>query len=90
MKRTLLSAFMILAVTLSAGAGVVRGVLLNDDDPYIIKTNGGEIYKAEWYGGSSLFSEGDFVILTTDDGRGQMICPDSEEVAQVWVEEIDD
>jgi hypothetical protein len=71
-------------------AEVIRGVLLNGDDPYIVKASGGEIYKTEWYGGSSLFSEGDFVILTTDDGRGQMICPDSEEVADVWVDEIDD
>ncbi len=74
---------------LTAQAGVIRGVLLNDDDPYIVKAANALIYKAEWYGGSSLFSEGDLVILTTDSGRGQMISPDNEEVAEVWVEEID-
>ena len=58
------------------------------------------LYKVEWYSGSSLFSEGDYVILTTDDGsavsvfptpvRGQMIRPDNDEVDEVCVEEIDD
>jgi hypothetical protein len=62
----------------------------NDDDPYIVRPGSGELYKVEWYSGSSLFSEGDYVILTTDDGRGQMICPNNDEVAEVWVEETDD
>jgi hypothetical protein len=89
MRRILMLAFTSLFVTFTAQAGVIRGVLLNDDDPYIIKGANGLIYKVEWYGGSSLFSEGDSVILTTDSGRGQMISPSSEEVAEVWVDELD-
>ncbi len=90
MRLLLTSALMALFLTFTAHAGVVRGVLFNDDDPYIIKGTNGVIYKAEWYGGSSLFSQGDFVILTNDDGRGQMISTDNDEVAEVWVDEVDD
>jgi hypothetical protein len=82
--------FVVLSLTFTVHAGVIRGVVLNDDEPYIVKAVNGLIYKVEWYGGSSLFSQGDVVLLTTDDGRGQMICPASEEVAEVWVEELDE
>jgi hypothetical protein len=51
------------------------------DDPYIVKSEASDLYKVEWQSGSSLFSEGDLVILTTGDGLGQMISPESEEVA---------
>jgi hypothetical protein len=72
-------------------AGVVRGVLLNDDDPYIVKANDGTIYKAEWYGGDSSWSHGDRAILTNDNGQGQMVFPDDDdEMSEVWVEEVDE
>jgi hypothetical protein len=70
---------------------VVRGVLLNDDDPHIVKTADGTIYKAEWFGGDSAWSQGDNVILTNDDGRGQMVSPDdANKLTEVWVDEVDD
>lgn len=72
-------------ITATTKAGTIKGVLLNDDDPYILKTVTGQLYKIEWYSGSSLFSEGDYVIITTDSGMGEMISPSSEETAKVWV-----
>jgi hypothetical protein len=72
-------------------ADVVRGVLLNDDDPYIVKATDGTIYKAEWYSGDSTWSEGDRVILTNDNGRGQMVSPDDDDkLTEVMVEEVDE
>ena len=68
----------------------MRGVLLNDDDPYFIKGDNGTIYKAEWYGGSILWYEGDRVILTSNYGRAKMLSPDDDDedkVTDVWVEE---
>ena len=41
--------------------------------------SGGTIYKAEWYAGDSAWSQGDNVILTNDDGRGQMVSPDDDD-----------
>jgi hypothetical protein len=76
-------------ISATANAGTIKGVLLNDDDPYIVKTRTG-FYKIEWYSGSSLFSEGDVVIITTEYGMGEMISLSNEETARVWVEEIDD
>jgi hypothetical protein len=40
----------------------VRRTLLNDDDPYFIRGDDENIYKVEWYGGSTLFFEDDEVI----------------------------
>jgi hypothetical protein len=70
MRRLLVSAFSSMLLNLTVQAGVVRGVLLNDDDPYIVKATDGTIYKAEWYGGDSTWSQGDRVILTNDNGQG--------------------
>jgi hypothetical protein len=77
-----------LSINLAAQAEIIQGVLLNDEDPYFVKA-GGVVYKVEWYGGSSLFSEGDDVILTTDFGFGKMISDAFNETADVWVEQID-
>jgi len=74
--------------SLPVSARVVRGTLLNDDDPYFIKGDDGKIYKAEWYWGSTLFSEGDLVILTDNDGEAKMIDETMDETADVSVEEI--
>jgi hypothetical protein len=91
MPRLLIPAFVSLFLTLAVQAGVVRGVLLNDDDPYIVKASDGTIYKAEWYGGDSSWSQGDNVILTNDDGRGQMVSPDDDDkMTEVMVEEVDE
>ena len=79
-----------LVLTATTNAGIVKGIVINDHDPYIVKSSSGDLYKVDWYSGSSLFWKGDFVILTTDNGMGQMISPQSEEVAEVWVDEIDD
>lgn len=64
---------------------MVKGFLLNDDDPYLVESTTGYLHKVEWISGSSLFSRGDFVILTTDYGSGQMISSESEAVAEVWL-----
>jgi hypothetical protein len=48
MPRLLIPAFVSLFLTLAVQAGVIRGVLLNDDEPYIIKATDGAIYKAEF------------------------------------------
>jgi hypothetical protein len=91
MRQVLLSILALLFINFAAQASVVRGVLLNDDDPYIVRATDGTIYKAEWYGGDSTWSQGDRVILTNDDGRGQMVSPDDDDkMAEVWVEEIED
>jgi hypothetical protein len=91
MPRLLISAFVSLLLNLAVQAGVVRGVLLNDDDPYIVKAADGTIYKAEWYGGDSTWFQGDRVILTNDNGQGQMVSPDDDDkMTEVSVEEIDE
>jgi hypothetical protein len=91
MRRLVLSVLVLVSLSFTAQARVIRGVLLNDDDPYIVRTADGTIYKAEWYGGDSTWSEGDRVILTNDNGRGQMVSPDDDDkTAEVWVEEVDD
>jgi hypothetical protein len=86
MRRLFISGFFFFALSVAAIAGAVRGTLLNDDEPYIVRGDGDTLYKVEWYGGSSLFWEGDDVILTDDFGWGNMVADDN--VARVWVEEI--
>jgi hypothetical protein len=91
MSRLLLPAFLFLFFSSAVQGEVLRGVLLNDDDPYIVKAADGTIYKAEWYGGDSAWSQGDNVILTNDDGRGQMVSPDDDDkLTEVWVDAVDD
>jgi hypothetical protein len=91
MGRLLLSTFALLSINFAAQAGVVRGVLINDEDPYIVKAADGTIYKAEWWGGTSTWFQGDRVILTNDNGRGQMVSPDDDDkMTEVWVEELDE
>jgi hypothetical protein len=74
--------------SLQVSARVIQGTLLNDDSPYFIRGDDGNIYKAEWYWGSTLFSEGDDVILTDSYGSEKMIDDTTDETADVWVEEI--
>jgi hypothetical protein len=50
----------------------------------------GVIYKVGWCGGSTLFSDWDDVILTTDYGFGKMICDADVETADVWLERVDE
>ena len=88
MRRLFVPCVILLAVTVAVVGGAVRGTLLNDDDPYFIKGDDGNIYKAEWYGGSTLFFEGDEVILTDSYGMEKMIDDTSDETADVWVEQI--
>jgi hypothetical protein len=91
MRRLLVSVFAFLFVNFTVQADVGRGVLLNDDDPYRVKATNGTIYKVEWYGGSIVWFQGDHVILTNDNGRGQMVSPDDEDkLTEVWVEEIEE
>jgi hypothetical protein len=72
-------------------ASVVRGILLNDNDPYLVRANNGGIYKAEWHSGYSAWFQGDHVILTNVNGRGQMVSPDDDDkMAEVLVEEMED
>src|SRR5437016_5081178 len=88
MRRLLIPGCMLLALRIVAVAGVVRGTLLNDDDPYFIRGDDGNIYKAEWYYGSILFYEGDRLILTNDYGDAKMIDDTTDETADVLVEEV--
>ena len=84
-------AFLFLFFASAVQSEVVRAVLLNDDDPYIVKAADGTIYKAEWYAGDSTWFQGDNVILSNDDGRGQMVSPDDgDKLTDVWVEEVDE
>jgi hypothetical protein len=73
MRSPFISGSIFLGLSLAAMADVVRGTLLNDDEFYFIGGDNGNIYKAEWYGGSILFCEGDEVILTNDSGLEKMI-----------------
>ena len=88
MRSLCISGSIFLGLSLAAVADVVRGTLLNDDDPYFIRGDDGNLYKAEWYGGSILFYEGDEVILTNDYGLEKMIDDTTDETADVTVEEI--
>jgi hypothetical protein len=87
--RTLISlGCSLLLLSLPVSGEVVRETLLNDDDPYFIKGHDGTIYKAEWYGGSTQFFEGDEVILTDNYGSQKMIDETTDESADVWVEDV--
>lgn len=91
MRRIFAPAFAFFLLSLTAKANVIRGILLNDDDPYIVKAADGTIYKAEWYAGFSSWSQGDRVILSNDNGQGQMVSPDDDDkMTDVFVEEIDE
>jgi hypothetical protein len=72
----------------------VKGTLMNDDDPYIVEGDDGEIYKCEWFGGdSSCWSEDDRVLLTKTYGMGYMIGlsgASKGHKAKVWIEEEDE
>jgi hypothetical protein len=85
--RSLLVTLATLTMNLAAQAELIRGELLNDDDPYFVRA-GGAIYKVQWYRGSILFFEGDDVLLTTRYGSGKMISDASDETADVWIEQI--
>jgi hypothetical protein len=87
-KLLLILACGFILFSLPVSAREVRGTLLNDDDPYLIRSDDGAVYKAEWYWGSILFYEGDQVILTNNYGQAKMIDDDQDEVADVSVEEI--
>jgi hypothetical protein len=88
MRSLLLFGFIVLGLSVTAVARVINGTLLNGDDPYFIKGDDGNVYKAEWYSGSALFFEGDEVILTGTFGLVKMIDDDSDETADVYVEEV--
>jgi hypothetical protein len=87
--RSLLATFLTLTMSLAGQAALIRGELLNDDDPYFVRAEG-DIYKVQWYGGSSLFFEGDDVLLTTRYGFGKMVSDASDETADVWIEQINE
>lgn len=53
------------------GSGVY-GILLNDDDPWFVRTKIGT-FKCEWFGGDMLFWEDDLVLMTSPDSMGWMI-----------------
>lgn len=85
----LVVAIILLPVSASA-SGRLYGVLLNDDDPWIVRGNDGAVYECEWYGGDITFWEDDTVLLTTSSGFGYMIGIEGASEgskARVWVEE---
>src|SRR5258708_5496857 len=90
MQQILASEVVVMFINLTAQADLIRGELINDDDPYFVRAGGGTIYKVEWNGGSSLFSEGDDVILTCGYGFGKMISDYSNETADVWIEPVNE
>jgi hypothetical protein len=87
--RSCLVTLLSLVISFAAQAELIRGELLNDDDPYFVRA-GGAIYKVQWYSGSILFYEGDEVLLTTSFGPGKMIADLSDETADVWIERMDE
>lgn len=87
MLRLLLVACVLLSAS-AVSAGSVRGVLVNGDDPYIVKAANGSIYKCEWLGGSIGWFPGDSVLLTNNLGTAQMVkLGGIERTAKVFVEE---
>jgi Bacterial SH3 domain len=83
MRTLVILGYTLFLFGLPASGMVVRGTLLNDDEPYIVRGDDGTLYKVEWYGGSILFWGGDDVILTNNFGWGNMI--DDDNGARVWV-----
>jgi S1-C subfamily serine protease len=70
-------------------ADIVRGTIINDDDPYIVRAENGTLYKVELSSGDSDWSEGDHVVLSNTYGLGKMISQDYEKAADVDVDEIE-
>ncbi len=79
-------------------AGIItlnlHGILLNDQDPYLIEIVSddpayeGKLYKVKWYSGAKVWSEGEWVDLTNDHGLVIMTSRDDEKkFAHVLVEE---
>jgi len=90
MRIRLTLSFLLVQAALASGH-VTAGVIQNDEDPNIVKTADGTFYSVEWYGGYSGWSSGDRVYLTEISGSAEMVSrDDDEEVATVWVEELDD
>ena len=92
LRRIGLLIAIVLVASPMAFAETAKGILLNDEEPWIVFTAGDVKYKVEWYGGSMLFWEGDLVLLTTTDGFGYMIGLtglSKGKKARVWVEELD-
>jgi Glycosyl hydrolases family 16 len=83
--RSLSVALLTLFMSTTVLAELIHGDLLND--PYFVRA-GGVVYKVQRYGGPSLFSEGDDVILTTRYGFWKMISNANDETADIWVEQI--
>jgi hypothetical protein len=67
----------------------IEGVLLNDTSPYIVRTDNGDLYECDWYGGTISFWKNDRVLLAKSSGMTQLIGLDGlsdSNVASVWVE----
>lgn len=90
-KLSLLFIGLLLTFQASTAQAKEYGVLLNDDDPYLVKTEY-SIYKCEWYGGSMSFWEDDLVLLTDPDaGFNYMIVVrgiGKGNKAYVWCDEL--
>ena len=72
-------------------ASEVFGRLLTSQDPWIIEAADGALYRAEWYGGTTLFWDGDRVLLTERWGFAYLVGLSGlskGKKARVWVDEI--
>jgi hypothetical protein len=91
-KLSLFIASLFLLFGASTANAKEYGVILNDDDPWIIST-GYSLYICEWYGGDITFWEDDAVILTDPDaGFNFMIGVEGlskGQKAYVWCDELD-
>ncbi len=69
-------------------AGSVRGRIVGDRRPYVVRGADGSIFTCEWYGGSTFWIKGDEVLLTKDSGFAQMVnIGGVDRTAKVWVEQ---
>jgi hypothetical protein len=90
MRILFIFSVLLVQATLASGQ-VTAGVIQNDEDPYIVKASDGTFYSVEWYSGYSGWFSGDRVYLTETSGSAELVSrDDEEEVATMWVEELED
>jgi len=82
MKLKILLPLVVLAASGCASNDLVSGRILNNVNPYFLKSDDGDLYQVTWYSGYPV-QAGDQVTLTNDEGACSMVSKNG--TAQVFV-----
>jgi hypothetical protein len=82
MKLQILLPLIVLTASGCASNDPVSGRILNNVNPYFLRSNDGDLYEVTWYSGYAVHA-GDEVTLTNDEGACSMVTQNG--TAQVFV-----